>query len=62
MNGAKRHEHFEQLDQYDIDITRYPLVLKDSEIHQQHVYYYLILDDAHYIKNQALSSDVDSQG
>ena len=62
MNGAKRHEHFEQLDQYDIDITSYPLVLKDSEIHQQHVYYYLILDDAQYIKNQALSSDVDSQG
>jgi SNF2 family DNA or RNA helicase len=51
INGAKRQEHFEQLDQYDIVITSYPLVLKDSEIHQQHVYYYLILDEAHYIKN-----------
>jgi superfamily II DNA or RNA helicase len=51
INGAKRQEHFEQLDQYDIVITSYPLVLKDSEVHQQHVYYYLILDEAHYIKN-----------
>ncbi|PKG97267.1 DEAD/DEAH box helicase [Paraglaciecola sp. MB-3u-78] len=51
INGAKRQAYFEQLDQYDIVITSYPLVLKDSEIHQQHVYYYLILDEAHYIKN-----------
>jgi SNF2 family DNA or RNA helicase len=51
INGAKRHENFEQFDQYDIVITSYPLVLKDIEIHQQHVYYYLILDEAHYIKN-----------
>jgi SNF2 family DNA or RNA helicase len=51
INGAKRQEHFEQLDQYDIVITSYPLVLKDSEVHQQHIYYYLILDEAHYIKN-----------
>jgi SNF2 family DNA or RNA helicase len=51
INGAKRQEHFEQLEQYDIVITSYPLVLKDTEVHQQHVYYYLILDEAHYIKN-----------
>jgi superfamily II DNA or RNA helicase len=51
INGAKRQENFEQFDQYDIVITSYPLVLKDSEVHQQHVYYYLILDEAHYIKN-----------
>ena len=51
INGAKRQEHFEQLDQYDIVITSYPLVLKDTDVHQQQVYYYLILDEAHYIKN-----------
>jgi SNF2 family DNA or RNA helicase len=51
INGAKRQENFEHLDQYDIVITSYPLVLKDAEVHQQHVYYYLILDEAHYIKN-----------
>jgi superfamily II DNA or RNA helicase len=51
INGTKRYENFEQFDQYDIVITSYPLVLKDIEIHQQHVYYYLILDEAHYIKN-----------
>jgi SNF2 family DNA or RNA helicase len=51
INGAKRQENFEQLDQYDIVITSYPLVLKDNEVHQQQLYYYLILDEAHYIKN-----------
>jgi superfamily II DNA or RNA helicase len=51
INGAKRQENFETLDQYDIVITSYPLVLKDAEVHQQHIYYYLILDEAHYIKN-----------
>ena len=51
IHGSKRQEHFENLDQYDIVITSYPLVLKDTEVHQQHVYYYLILDEAHYIKN-----------
>ena len=51
INGAKRQENFELLKQYDIVITSYPLVLKDSEVHQHHVYYYLILDEAHYIKN-----------
>jgi SNF2 family DNA or RNA helicase len=51
INGVKRQEHFEQLDQYDIVITSYPLLLKDCEIHQQQVFYYLILDEAHYIKN-----------
>jgi len=51
IHGSKRQEYFEQLDQYDIVITSYPLLLKDTEIHQQHIYYYLILDEAHYIKN-----------
>jgi superfamily II DNA or RNA helicase len=51
INGAKRQENFEELDQYDIVITIYPLVLKVTDVHQQLVYYYLILDEAHYIKN-----------
>jgi len=51
INGAKRQENFERLEQYDIVITSYPLVLKDTEVHQQQLYYYLILDEAHYIKN-----------
>ncbi|MBU3004153.1 DEAD/DEAH box helicase [Paraglaciecola arctica] len=51
INGVKRQEHFDKINEYDIVITSYPLLLKDSEIHQQHNYYYLILDEAHYIKN-----------
>jgi superfamily II DNA or RNA helicase len=51
INGAKRQENFDQLEQYDIVISSYPLLLKDIEIHQEQLYYYLILDEAHYIKN-----------
>jgi superfamily II DNA or RNA helicase len=51
INGAKRQEEFETLEQFDIVITSYPLLLKDSEIHHKQIYYYLILDEAHYIKN-----------
>ena len=51
INGAKRQDNLDQLAQYDIVITSYPLLLKDSDIHQEQLYYYLILDEAHYIKN-----------
>ncbi|KXI29471.1 DEAD/DEAH box helicase [Paraglaciecola hydrolytica] len=51
INGAKRQENFAQLNEFDIVITSYPLLLKDNDIHQQQLYYYLILDEAHYIKN-----------
>lgn len=53
LNGAKRQENFKQLEQVDIVITSYPLLLKDTDIHHNQAYYYLILDEAHYIKNPA---------
>jgi SNF2 family DNA or RNA helicase len=55
LHGAKRQQHFESLDQYDLVITSYALILKDLEIHQATDFYYLILDEAHYIKNPRTS-------
>ncbi|MFT5675334.1 MAG: superfamily II DNA or RNA helicase [Paraglaciecola sp.] len=55
LHGSKRQQHFEALDQYDLVITSYALILKDLELHQSTDFYYLILDEAHYIKNPKTS-------
>ncbi|MFT6737265.1 MAG: SNF2 family DNA or RNA helicase, partial [Kangiellaceae bacterium] len=55
LHGAKRQQDFSTLDQYDLVITSYALILKDIELHQATDYYYLILDEAHYIKNPKTS-------
>ncbi|MDX2370226.1 MAG: DEAD/DEAH box helicase [Colwellia sp.] len=61
LHGSKRHQHFgcleglEQLEggenQVDIIITSYALITKDLDIYSEQKFYYLILDEAHYIKN-----------
>ncbi|GAB55728.1 Snf2 family protein [Glaciecola punicea ACAM 611] len=55
LHGSKRQQDFEDLQQYDLVITSYALILKDIELHQNTDYYYLILDEAHYIKNPRTS-------
>lgn len=55
LHGSKRQDHFDTLSQYDLVITSYALTLKDTELHQTNDYYYLILDEAHYIKNPKTS-------
>ncbi len=58
LHGSKRHEHFGCLegiekgeDQVDIIITSYALITKDLEHYSENKFYYLVLDEAHYIKN-----------
>jgi SNF2 family DNA or RNA helicase len=51
VNGSDRHQHFDQLTDYDVVITSYALIVKDSDIYQELKFYYLILDEAQYIKN-----------
>ncbi|MFT6268888.1 MAG: superfamily II DNA or RNA helicase [Alphaproteobacteria bacterium] len=55
LHGAKRQQDFASLEQYDLVITSYALILKDIELHEVTDYYYLILDEAHYIKNPKTS-------
>ena len=61
LHGSKRHQHFgclEKVDgnesvdnQVDLIITSYALLTKDLDLYCQKKFYYLILDEAHYIKN-----------
>jgi len=58
LHGTKRHQHFNCLERneehenpVDIIITSYALITKDLALYSQHKFYYLVLDEAHYIKN-----------
>ncbi len=51
LHGAERHQHFAQIDQHDIVLTSYALVVRDAEILSAHDYHYLVLDESQKIKN-----------
>lgn len=58
LHGSKRKQHFGCLqntenseNKIDIIITSYALITKDLELYNKQKFYYLILDEAHYIKN-----------
>jgi len=58
LHGTKRKQYFDCLEsvqgddnKVDIIITSYALITKDLESYQEQQFYYLILDEAHYIKN-----------
>jgi superfamily II DNA or RNA helicase len=58
LHGSKRQQHFGCLEgfesgenQVDIIITSYALITKDLALYSQQKFYYLVLDEAHYIKN-----------
>ncbi|MGB2739796.1 MAG: DEAD/DEAH box helicase [Cognaticolwellia sp.] len=58
LHGSKRQQHFDCLEsmeegknKVDIIITSYALIIKDLELYREQQFYYLILDEAHYIKN-----------
>lgn len=51
LQGSERHQHFDSIGEYDLVLTTYPLLSRDTEVLQQHDYHYLILDEAQTIKN-----------
>lgn len=51
LQGNNRSQYFEQLSQYDIILTTYPLLPRDEEILLAHHYAMVILDEAQNIKN-----------
>jgi SNF2 family DNA or RNA helicase len=51
IHGAQRHQHWQQLHQYDLLITSYALVAKDLSLWQQQALSWVILDEAQTIKN-----------
>ena len=51
LQGAERKQHFDKINQYDLILSTYPLLVRDHETLLAHDYYYLILDEAQVIKN-----------
>ena len=51
LQGANRHQYFNDISQYDIVLTTYPLLARDEEALQARQYHLLILDEAQNIKN-----------
>ncbi|MCK5643639.1 MAG: DEAD/DEAH box helicase, partial [Gammaproteobacteria bacterium] len=51
VHGAERSRHFDQLAEYDVVLTTYPLLVRDFEVLEAQPWYLLILDEAQYIKN-----------
>ena len=49
--GSERHEHFENLEKYDLILTTYPLVGRDFNVLLEINYHYIVLDEAQNIKN-----------
>ena len=53
LHGMNRHDRFQEINHHDLIITSYALVSRDAEILLSHEYYYVVLDEAQWIKNPA---------
>jgi len=51
LHGAKRKLLFSEIEQNDIVLTTYSLMLRDKDFHAQQHYHYVILDESQNIKN-----------
>lgn len=53
LTGPQRKNFYEQLEQYDVVITTYPLLWRDQPQLVAYAWHMLILDEAQYVKNSA---------
>ncbi len=51
LHGPKRHEKFHRIDEVDVVVSTYPLVLRDMQVFARHRFQLQILDEAHTVKN-----------
>lgn len=51
IHGPQRHGSFAEIDNHDVVITTYPLLLRDSQQYAQQQFSVLVLDEAQAIKN-----------
>ncbi len=51
LHGTDRFSLFAEINNYDIVITTYPLIVRDVAVLQEHKFAYLVLDEAQKIKN-----------
>ncbi len=51
LHGADRKQNFDNMTQYDLILTTYPLIVRDKDILLKQIFHLLILDEAQFIKN-----------
>jgi len=51
LQGPDRKEKFSQIEDYDLILTTYPLMIRDTDIYTEQAFHYLMLDEAQAIKN-----------
>jgi len=51
LQGPQRQQFFDQIEQHDLILSTYPLLVRDEEVLLGHNYHTLILDEAQMIKN-----------
>lgn len=51
LHGAGRKPHFESIQDYDVILTTYPLLVRDEKFLTAQQYHIFILDEAQFIKN-----------
>jgi len=51
LRGSERKLHFSRIDEYDLVLTTYPLLGRDSEVLSAQDWYFLIFDEAQFVKN-----------
>ncbi|MFK5937444.1 MAG: DEAD/DEAH box helicase [Sulfurimonas sp.] len=51
LHGQDRADRFEMIDDYDVLLSTYPLIVRDEEKFKKYKFMYIILDEAQKIKN-----------
>lgn len=61
FHGDTRHADVDKIATKDIILTTYPLLLRDKKLLLSHEFYYIILDEAQFIKNSKAKSTLIAQ-
>ncbi len=51
LHGPNRKDLFSEINQYDVILTTYALMLRDKEFHSEQNYHFVVLDESQNIKN-----------
>lgn len=62
LHGSDRKNQFDTISDFDLVLTTYPLIMHDKEILLKQQFYFLILDEAQFVKNsKSLSAQIVQQ-
>jgi superfamily II DNA or RNA helicase len=53
LTGATRHGEMERVDKYDVVVTTYPLLVRDSDFYLGRNWRIVALDEAHHVRNRS---------